>query len=54
MSDIAAPESMRALQCFPACTVIDRQSVMSATVTSLFEGSPPCSWESLLGGAQFV
>ena len=22
---------------------------MSATVTCLFEGSPPCSWESLLG-----
>ena len=33
MSDMAAPESMRALYCFPVCTVIVGQSVMSATVT---------------------
>ena len=32
-----------------ACTVIVRQSVLSATVTCLVEGGPLCSWMSLLG-----
>ena len=49
MSHMAAPESIRALWHFPTCTVIVGQSVMSATVTWSFEGSPPCSWESILG-----
>ena len=46
---MAALESIRALKHLPICTIIVGQSVMSATVTWLFEGSPPCSWESLLG-----
>ena len=33
---MAAPESMRALYCFPACTVIVGQSMMSAIVIYLF------------------
>ena len=41
MSDMAAPESIRALQCSPACNVIVGQSVMIATVTWSFEGNPP-------------
>ena len=49
MRDMAAPESIGALYHFPACTVIVGQSVMSATVTWLCGGSPPCSWKSLLG-----
>ena len=49
MSDMAAPESIRALYHFPACTVIVGQSMMSATVTWSSKGSPPCLWESLLG-----
>ena len=49
MSDMAAPESIRALQHLPACIIIVGQSVMSATVTWLLEGNPPCSWELLLG-----
>ena len=44
-----APESIRALKHFPACTVIVGQFLMSATVTWLFEDSPPCLWGSLLG-----
>ena len=39
---------------FAACIVIVGQSVMSATVTWLVEGSPPCSWESLLGEGLLV
>ena len=49
MRDMAAHESIRALYHFPACTVIVGQSMMSATVTWSYVGSPPCSWESLLG-----
>ena len=49
MSDMVAPASVRALLHFPTCTVIVGQSVMSATIAWLFEGSPPCSWKSLLG-----
>ena len=40
--EMAAPESIRALKHFPACTVMVRQSVMSAIVTPFFEGGPPC------------
>ena len=53
MSDIAAPESMRALQCFPAWSVIVGQSILSATVTGSCVVNPPCSWESLLGEGSF-
>ena len=49
MRDMAAPESTRALYHLPAYTIVVRQSVKSATVTWTLEGSPPCSWESLLG-----
>ena len=49
MRDMAAPESMRALYHFPACTVIVGQSVMSDPVMWSFEGSSSSSWESLLG-----
>ena len=49
MRDMTAPGSIRALLHFPACTVIVGQSVMSATLTWSVEGSPFCSWESLLG-----
>ena len=53
MSDIAAPDSMRALSCFLAWTVIVGQSIMSATVTGSCVVNPPCSWESLLGEGSF-
>ena len=53
MSDIAAPELVRALQHFLACTVIVGQSIMSATVTGSCVVSLPCSWESLLGEGSF-
>ena len=49
MRDMAAPESIRVLLHLPVCTVIVGQSMMSATVTWLLQGSPPCAWESLLG-----
>ena len=49
MRDMAAPESIRALQHFPACTIIVGQSMMSTTVTWSCGGSPPCSCKSLLG-----
>ena len=49
MRDMAPPESIRALYYLPACTIIMGQSMMSATVTWLLEGSSPGSWESLLG-----
>ena len=45
---MTVPESVRALDHFPACMVIVWQSVMSAIVTYLFEDGPPCSWGSLL------
>ena len=44
LSDTASPESMRALYCFLAWTVIVGQSVMSATVIGSCVVSPPCSW----------
>ena len=53
MRDIAAPESIRALQHFPACSVIVGQSIINATVTYSCIGSPPCSWESLRGEGSF-
>ena len=53
MSDIAAPESIMALQHFPAWTMIVGQSIMRVTVTGSCLVSPPCSWESLLGEASF-
>ena len=31
-----------------ACTIVEGKSVKSVTVTWSLEGSPPCSWESLL------
>ena len=49
MRDMAAPESIRALEHLPVWTVIVGQSMISATVTWSLEDSLPCSWESLLG-----
>ena len=40
-NDIAAPESIRALQCFPAWTMMVGQSVMRVIVTASLLGSPP-------------
>ena len=45
---MTASESMRALYCFPTCTTIVGQSLMSVNVTWLVDGGPPYSWESLL------
>ena len=39
MRDMAGPESIRALQHLPACTIILGQSMMSATATWALEGS---------------
>ena len=42
--EMAAPESIRALYCFPVWTLMVGQSMMSDIVTCLFEDGPPCSW----------
>ena len=49
MRDMAAAESVSALQHFPACTVIVGQYMMSATITWSHVSSPCWSWKSLLG-----
>ena len=44
-----APESIRALNLFPACTITVGQSDTSPMVLWLFEECPPHSSSSLLG-----
>ena len=48
-SEIAAPESIRALHHFPAWTVMVGQSIICATVTVSCMFGPFCSWGALLG-----
>ena len=45
---MVAPESIKALHLFPACTVMVGQSVIHATVVASSAGGPPNSWGTLL------